>query len=370
MAIENGGYENMSSVTVMKDSYQVSSGHLVQIDKNGNMRVIRLDFTNAAVIKDPFVISTPDASGSHLTKYTNERGNSTNNKAPVMAADAITIDDNSDTEDEIVLATLKFKSGTDDDFVHHYVITVEQEGSTDKPTTFKILTDFYRHAKVEDMKKEWTLDFGMNFTRGAKYTIKLTAYDSWDAASNTLVYEYTPKLDMENVKIPDVYADIDLNNGTITDAKGKLTIENVGAIIENSEVSFSGKTKTLPTLNIKEAGQYVKLTFGEYDTASKFTSMVQKDFAIEVLYVNRSKSGTQGIVSGYGKYGLGFYETNGTPAFQAHMKGSFQTLVANDKPSADEYVHVIATYAKSSALITIYVNGNPTTMQVGGLFRS
>ncbi|MGN1095668.1 MAG: metallophosphoesterase family protein, partial [Eubacteriales bacterium] len=327
MAIEDGGYEDMKSATVMNDANSISSGYLVQIDGDGNVRFIRIDFSNEQSIKEPFVISAPNAAGTHLTKYTAERGSEANNKAPVFANDVIAIEDNSDTDDELLYVTIKFKAATDDDLVHHYVVSVKAEGGS--PTTYKILADFYRHPKVEDMKKEYTLDLGTNFTRGTKYIIELTAYDSWGAASNTVVYNYEPKIDLENVKIPTPYADIDFDGGKITDKNGKLTIENVGATVGDTEVSFNGIKKTLPALNIKESGQYALVTFSEFTTSTSFASMFKNDFAIEVLYVNRSKSGTQSIIGGFDKYGMSLYEENGAPAFKMHMKGAFQTITTN-----------------------------------------
>ena len=60
MAIEAAGYEDMSSTTVMKDCNEFSQGNLLQFDKNGNMRVLRMDFYNNAVIGEALTAQYPD----------------------------------------------------------------------------------------------------------------------------------------------------------------------------------------------------------------------------------------------------------------------------------------------------------------------
>jgi hypothetical protein len=74
MAIENGGYEYMSSATVMRDCAEYSQGLVVQVDENGNMRITRMDFYNETTIDTPWEISYPTDDGEHLTKYGKDRG--------------------------------------------------------------------------------------------------------------------------------------------------------------------------------------------------------------------------------------------------------------------------------------------------------
>jgi hypothetical protein len=85
MAIENGGYEDMSSATVMKDCAEFSQGLLVQVDENGNMRITRMDFYHDDTIGEDWVLSHPTADGEHLTTYTKDRGSDANNEAPVIS---------------------------------------------------------------------------------------------------------------------------------------------------------------------------------------------------------------------------------------------------------------------------------------------
>ncbi len=362
MAIENGGYDDMASATVMNDRNNVSSGYLVQVDDDGNVRFIRMDFHSKTTIKEPFVIEAPKADKSHLTKYGKDRGNTENNKAPTLSTGAITIDDNADTEDDVLSVNLKFLAATDDDLIHHYLLEIFEGGKSVE--THKILADFYLHGKVSDMKSEYNVKLKYSYARGGKYSVKLKAYDSWGAVSNEVTYTYEPKLDTSKVTFPDAYADIDFAGGKATDTKGNINIEFIGgASVADGSFKFGGKTKTLSALNIKGGEQYAKLTFAKVDDMESFLS---KDFTVELLYVSRTKTGKQGIFSGIEEKGFGISEVDGVPTFEACVVKTIRTAAANSASSSEELVHVIATYAPSSALFAIYVNGEMVSTKASG----
>ena len=173
MALENGKYEDMSSATVMKDCNDFSQGNLLQFDASGNMRVLRMDFYNKDVIGEPIVSSYPTSDKGHLTKY-NHTTLSLANAAPSLSTLNVDVTDG--------IATAKWAAGTDDEFVHHYVLTLKKGGAV--VTTMKILADFYKSAKTSGMRKEWTRSLG-NVTDGT-YELTLEAFDSWDAAAKPL----------------------------------------------------------------------------------------------------------------------------------------------------------------------------------------
>lgn len=173
MALENGKYEDMSGATVMKDCNDFSQGNLLQFDASGNMRVLRMDFYNKDVIGEPIVSSYPTSDKSHLTKY-NHTTRSLANAAPALSTLDVEVADG--------VATAKWAAGTDDEFVHHYLLTLKKGGTV--VVTKKILADFYKSAKTSGMKKEWTRSLG-NVSDGT-YELTLEAYDSWDAAAKPL----------------------------------------------------------------------------------------------------------------------------------------------------------------------------------------
>ena len=179
MAIENGGYEDMKSATVMNDCEEFSQGLFVQVDANGAMRIVRMDFYHNETIRTAWVIPATRPDGSHLTKYTKDRDDKT---APEFSGDAEII--LRKVTASAVQTTLKYKSAADADIVHHYQIYVfDSKGKTVQ--SYKIISDFYRHATVEDMNEYWTKELrGLNFD--TEYTIEVYAYDSWDNQSTPL----------------------------------------------------------------------------------------------------------------------------------------------------------------------------------------
>ncbi|MBR0300301.1 MAG: metallophosphoesterase [Bacteroidales bacterium] len=175
MAIENGGYEDMKSATVMNDAGEFSQGLLVQFDAYGAMRVTRMDFYNSAVIGKPWDFKAPAGDLSHLETM-NHTALKAANSAPTLST--MDIKNNS---------PVTFAAGTDDEFVHHYELSLAKNGST--VLTKKILADFYRVPQPSLMKDSYTVSLG-SLSEG-DYTATLVAYDSWDAASSPLVKEFT-----------------------------------------------------------------------------------------------------------------------------------------------------------------------------------
>ena len=174
MAIEPAGWEGISNTpTVMNDANNFSQGYLVQFDVNGNMRVVKMDFFNNGTIGEPYVMQYPDAAGANLAKYNNEARKAAN-QAPTMS----TIDVKDVKEAET--ASVTFVAGKDDEFVHHYIVTLSKAGK--EVATKKILADFYLHPKASEMKSSWTVDFG-TLSESGQYTVTVVAVDSWDAES-------------------------------------------------------------------------------------------------------------------------------------------------------------------------------------------
>lgn len=174
MAIEPAGWEGISSTpTVMNDANNFSQGYLVQFDVNGNMRIVKMDFFNNGTIGEPYVMQYPDAAGANLAKYNNVTRKAAN-QAPTMST--IEAKDVKDNE----AASVTFAAGKDDEFVHHYVITLSKGGNV--VATKKILADFYLHPNTSEMKSSWTYGFG-TLSESAQYTVSVVAVDSWDAES-------------------------------------------------------------------------------------------------------------------------------------------------------------------------------------------
>ncbi len=172
MAIEAAGYEDMSSTTVMKDCNEFSQGNLLQFDKNGNMRVLRMDFYNNAVIGDVLTAQYPDReTKANLVPY-NHTTRSLANAAPKLSDLIVSLEDG--------IVTAKWAAGTDDEFVHDYTVTLKQGGNV--IATKKILADFYKYPQTSSMKKEYSLALGA-VSASSPFEVTLVAADSWGATA-------------------------------------------------------------------------------------------------------------------------------------------------------------------------------------------
>lgn len=174
MAIENGGYENMKSATVMNDCEKFSQGNLLQFDASGNFRLLRMDFYNNAVIGESLSSDYPTADKAHLAKYKHTTRSLINGAPQLSTLDVNVAQDKS--------ATAVWAAGSDDEFVHHYVLSLKKDGSVVK--TWKHLADFYLYPLSSQMKTSWSQSLGS--LEDGKYEVELVAYDSWGAQSNVL----------------------------------------------------------------------------------------------------------------------------------------------------------------------------------------
>ncbi len=187
MALENGGYEDMASATTMKDKNEFSQGLLVQVDENGNVRFTRMDFYNETTIGEDWIISAPTADNSHLETYGKDRADT--NEAPVVS-EMTAVMGKFNASGKKRLVTINFAAATDDEFAHHYELSLINNDTGKVLATYKILSDFYRHGDPADMKQEYSQVLG-NLDPGKTYTMELVAIDSWGAVSETLTYEFT-----------------------------------------------------------------------------------------------------------------------------------------------------------------------------------
>ena len=174
MAIEDGEYENMSSTTVMKDAADISSGLLLQFDESGNARITKMFFSQNTTFDYPWEIAHPAADKSHLKTYNHETREQAN-KAPTLST--------LDVQKTGQIYKAVFAAGTDDEFVHHYILTLKKGGQV--VATKRILADFYRNSMPDDMKTTWEQPFEQ--LAAGEYELTLVAEDSWGAQSKPLV---------------------------------------------------------------------------------------------------------------------------------------------------------------------------------------
>lgn len=361
MAIENG-YANVSG-TVPSDAGQTSSGHLVQVDKNGNVRITRMNFADNSTFKTAWELSAPSADGSHLKSYTEDRANS--NAAPTMSGELKVVTAKIGGSN---VATVSFNAGADDDFVHHYIVKVTNAKTGAVISESKYLTDFYLYSNpAESMKKEISYSIG-TLTAGTDYKIEVVAVDSWDVQSNALTATVSVT-DTDTSVLPEAIVDIDFNvDGTATDVKGNSTVTLIGgATIGTKEFTHNGLKNTLAALNVTASGQSGTLTIEKYDT-STINNLYNgaAGFTLEAFYISNDMDGTDkataGILCATEFGGLGIATTNhGTPGFCTYTteKKSYNYTYAKGKASATDLTHVVATgiVYDGKFYTAIYVNG-------------
>ena len=183
MAFEGGDYENKASATVLKDAGEYSEGLLIQFDANGNMRATRMDFYRNAEIGKAWETAAPKSDKSHLDKY-NHIALSAANTAPSLSTASVSVGEVTGGKASV---SVTFAAGTDDEFVHHYSVSIKKGSSA--VVTKNYMSDFYRAPQPSQMKTEWTVDMGS--VDEGKYLLSITAYDSWDAASAPLEKDFT-----------------------------------------------------------------------------------------------------------------------------------------------------------------------------------
>ena len=248
MAIDNGAYEGMASATVMKDAGEYSQGLLVQFDANGFMRLTRMDFYHNTIIGQVWEVNPPATDNSHLDKY-NHTALKSANTAPSLSEIAASVGTYSDGKAPV---TVSWAAGTDDEFVHHYVLGVKKGSAT--VATKKVLADFYRAPQPSMMKSEYTLSLGD--LEAGTYTLSLVAWDSWDAASAALEKEFTVATKSNEI--------------WVNDSAGSKDIEGGSGSVSGSWLSYSaGKLSWTANTSGKPRKETITLPNGENVAATQ-----------------------------------------------------------------------------------------------------
>ena len=263
MAIE-GGYLQTGSGTTMDDSQSVSSGLLVQVDKNNNLKITRLDFANDAVIKQPFYISAPDLENkSHLYHYNDAYFNA-DNTAPVFNEDAAV---SGKIAGENMVVT--FDAAGDNDMVHHYVIDIQGLPSQSVKST-KAYSEFYLYPQPEDFPDEYSFVIPYTLMAGdTSFEIAVYAVDSMGLKSEPIVYESKPGDIPDDIEVPVTdnlftNGDFEIGNNSgwtaYSGSKVKVDAAKNGAFGMHATGNGGWGTLIAQTVNVK-AGKTYTLSF-------------------------------------------------------------------------------------------------------------
>lgn len=176
------GSEQFSNALTGTHVNDFSQGLLLQVDENGNMRILRCDYTNRSIIKQPWEISHPMADNSHLLRYDNETREEAD-PAPVFSEDAqFTV-----TYEQSKLV-MNWSAATDDDQVRYYKIIRNriENGKETREKTYNIATFTYLYDRVEDMPKQLSYDAGVVQLPAGEYRFDCIALDAWDKRSEMI----------------------------------------------------------------------------------------------------------------------------------------------------------------------------------------
>ncbi|MBR5525065.1 MAG: carbohydrate binding domain-containing protein, partial [Clostridia bacterium] len=238
MAIESG-YLQSGSKTTVSNSSSVSSGLLLQVDKNNNIKVTRMNFTAGEVIKQPFYISAPDLENETNLLHYNDDYFNLFNTAPTFPVGAMAVGSINGSN-----INLNFDAATDDDMVHHYQADIKDMASGIVEST-KIFSEFYLYSNSEEMPKSYS--FKVPYAGSKDFTITLYAvdsmglrsepitFDSSAPAKNGWVYEYGKwGFYVDNIRITEQWLPDDEGNWYYVDKTGYRVTE-AGLFFDSSD---------------------------------------------------------------------------------------------------------------------------------------
>lgn len=180
--------------TEIGDCGLISQGNLVQVDKNGVVKVTRLDFSKGVEIKQPWIF--PTATDASKFIYTRDRANKT---TPPAFAQNANLDAAFKISGKAVAVTVNFDNATDDDMVQHYKIEIYNKDESDLIFSNYAFSDFYFHpdAKLDaSIKKKFVVMNGLygsskDLPSESEVLLKITPYDSFGNAGKPLSKIFT-----------------------------------------------------------------------------------------------------------------------------------------------------------------------------------
>ena len=359
-----GEVDKFTSLQGSVPAGNLSSGLLVQVDVNGNIRITRMNFRKGTTIKSAWVLDSPKSDGSHLTRYSQAR--SEDNLAPQLNT-TITI---TQDQDNPFMVTFSFDAGTDDDYIKYYDVEITNNDSGATQNIW-LISDYYEFSHPKgNMRK--TITHSVMCGSGNN-TISITAVDTWGTKSNIITKdfdldcgEFDFNLEDETISTP--YANIEFNDDTIVDSEGHLsfTLEGSGVSVGTEVVNVDGVDKTLDALKITSKTQAVYAKFDDYSKKADIENgffNTPNGFTIETVFQNKKiSSGNQGICSSVQGTGWGVWQKAGIARFAVYLDSSTKIAVRDSEAlPTDRPVHLVASYLydsdKNLSYIAMYIDG-------------
>lgn len=156
-----------------------STGLLVEVDKNGNVRIGRYNYALGAKIGSSWVIPKVKDDGSRELLYTKKRESSDNK--PVFS--------NGDSSAEILgnVLTVNFPAAYTNQKIYRYDINITDNKTGKKLKTQYASSYFYKYATPADMPKDYSVKIELDDSVSDDLTVSVSAVDSWINKSEPIV---------------------------------------------------------------------------------------------------------------------------------------------------------------------------------------
>lgn len=179
--------------TVIPDSRTYSYGQIIEVDKNGSIKVIRYDFKHDDFVREPIVLQAPDEDLNHLTPINDKYRRKINQKPTFKEGAKVEAFYKSETEVQI-----NYPRFDDDGLILYYTITITDLEGNEK---FKVRTvsHFELYPNLSKMPEKLSFVFS-NFKDLTSYRVSIVAHDEWDADSEPLVTEIKRDIMEDKVK--------------------------------------------------------------------------------------------------------------------------------------------------------------------------
>ncbi len=166
--------------TPAEDIKNYSQGLLVEVDKSGNVRVSRYNFTIGKKIGDNFIIPAVKSNGTRELTLTKKRKD---NIAKPQFLNA-----NISAVKEGTGIRLKFPAAASQtQKIYRYEITVKNLSSGQMSDIIYVSSLFYKNGTPAEMPKSFDVTFSPSISVGkGKYEISVVAVDSWPLKSEPL----------------------------------------------------------------------------------------------------------------------------------------------------------------------------------------
>lgn len=154
-----------------------STGLLVEVDKNGNVRIGRYNYLINAKIGSSWVIPAVKSNGTRELLYTKER--SGNSQTPAFLSEKIkaTLEGN--------ILDITFPAAYTNQKIYHYEIKLKEDK---KEKTLYASSLFYKYATPEDMPKEYSVSYELDEPFTSNFALEITAVDSWGNRSKPILF--------------------------------------------------------------------------------------------------------------------------------------------------------------------------------------